>query len=184
MPLRSSALLALLCALSLQPNPHAGFVADRRIVDVADVGNALSEAAHGYDGSEVISGVIDGKPYRQTRGWMHFSMKTFDDTPVTIACTFLADRGDTPPRGFDIVVEDSVIATRVLAISSAAPVVVEIQVPFSLTKGKTQIALFVRARGELTPPLHQLRTIQDHYEVQHDHHDAVFTWHHLIGVSR
>ncbi len=182
MPSIPALLTALLFALYLPPNPNTELVADRRVVDVVDVGSALSEAAHGYDGSEAISGLIDGHSYRQTRGWMHFAMKTFDDTPVTIACTFLAGRGDASGRTFDIVVEDSVVATRVLTIDSVAPLVVEISVPFSLTKGKTHIALFVRARGELTPPLHQVRTIQDHYEVHDKNRDAVFTWHHFPGV--
>jgi hypothetical protein len=177
-------LAALVFALYLPSNPGTELAADRRVVDVVDVGNALSEAAHGYDGSEVIPGVIDGQSYRQTRGWMHFAMKTFDDTPVTIACTFLAGREDAAERSFDLVVEDSVVATRVLAVASVAPLRVEIPVPFSLTKGKTHIALFVRARGGLTPPLHQLRTVQDHYEVQHNDRETVSVWHYLPGVYR
>ena len=137
---------------------------DRRIVDMAEVGNARSEAAHGYAGHDAILGTMDGKPYRQARGWMHFAMTTFDDTEVTVSCTFAGI--DTVARSYDIVVEDSVIASRTLATQTTVPTVVDVIVPFSLTKGKTNIVIFIRARGGLTPALRELRTIQDHYEVE------------------
>ena len=136
---------------------------DRRVVDVAEVGNALSAAAHGYAGHDVIDGTTDGTPYRQTRGWMHFALKTFEDTDVTVTCTFVGL--DTVSRGYDLVVEDSVIATRTLSLQSGVSTVIETAVPFSLTKGKASIAVVIRARGGLTPPLRELRTIQDHQEV-------------------
>lgn len=134
---------------------------DRRVVDVAEVGNARSEAAHGYAGHEVIAGTVDGKPFRQARGWMHFALTTFDDTEVTVSCTFVGI--DSVSRGYDLVVEDSVIATRTLP-AQAAPTIVDVTVPFSLTKGKTNITIVLRARGGLTPALREVRTIQDHHE--------------------
>ena len=85
---------------------------DRRVVDVAEAGDARSELAHGFAGHDVIAGTIDGKPYRQTRGWMHFAMTTFEDTEVTVSLTFAGI--DTVTRQYDIVVEDSVLATRTL----------------------------------------------------------------------
>ena len=136
---------------------------DRRVVDVAEVGNARSEAAHGYADYDAISGTMDGRPHRQARGWMHFSLKTFEDTDVTVSCTFAGI--DTVSRSYDIVVEDSVIATRTLKTQTSVPTVVDVAVPFSLTKGKTNIVVVIRARGGLTPALRELRTIQDHYEV-------------------
>jgi hypothetical protein len=136
---------------------------DRRVVDVADAGDARSEAAHGFAAHDAISGAVDGKPYRQTRGWMHFAMTTFEDTEVTVSFTFV--RIDTVSRRYDIVVEDSLLATRTFTPNVAATSAVDLIVPFSLTKGKTNIAVVIRARGGLTPALRQLRTIQDHYEL-------------------
>ena len=135
---------------------------DRRIVDTAEAGNSSSEAVHGYAGDNVSVGVLDGKSYRQARGWMHYALKTFEDTPVTVACTFVST--DNVARGYDIVVEDSVLVSRTFTSQSNAPSVVEIAVPFSLTKGKVSVAVIIRARGGPTPALHMIRTIQDHYE--------------------
>jgi hypothetical protein len=143
----------------------AGSRIDRRVVDVAEAGNAESEATHGYAGHDAFTGVAGGKPYRQARGWMHYALTTFDDTEVTVAFDFLAV--DSMPRRYDVVVEDSLIATRTFSSTASTPVAVELTVPFSITKGKTNIAVTVRARGGLTPALHALRTIQDHNEVDH-----------------
>ena len=140
---------------------------DRRVVDAVDVGNARSEASHGYAGHDATAGVVNGQTYRQARGWMHYTLTTFDDTDVTIAATFVdgdGGRGDIS-RTFDLVVEDSVIATRTVTVASPAAVIVEIRVPFAITKGKTNIVVIIRARGGLTPALRELRTIQDHHEV-------------------
>ncbi len=137
---------------------------DRRIVDTVEAGNPSSELVHGYAGDNVSVGVSGGKSYRQARGWMHYALKTFDDTPVTIACTFVSV--DNEPRRYDIVVEDSVIASRTFAPPSNTPLVVEVAVPFSLTKGKANIAIIIRARGGPTPALQMIRTIQDHYEFE------------------
>ena len=137
---------------------------DRRIVDTAEAGNPTSEAEHGYAGDDVITGMQGGKSYRQTRGWMHYALKTFDDTPVTVACTFVSI--DSLARRYDIVVEDSVIASRTFTPQTNAASIVEIAVPFSLTKGKANVAVVIRARGGHTPALHMIRTIQDHYEFQ------------------
>jgi hypothetical protein len=136
---------------------------DRRVVDGVEAGNAESEATHGYAGHEAVAGVVEGKPFRQASGWMRYALTTFDDTDVTVACTFV--RTDSLPRRYDIVVEDSLIATRELTAST--PVVIELTVPFSLTRGKTNIVVVVRARGGLTPALQSIRTVQDHNEVDH-----------------
>ncbi|MDQ6611018.1 MAG: hypothetical protein M3Y64_01185, partial [Gemmatimonadota bacterium] len=62
-------------------------------------------------------------------------------------------------------VEDSVIATRTLTLHNKAPVIVEVAVPFAITKGRTNIAVIVRAHGGTTPALGEVRTIQDHNEM-------------------
>ena len=142
--------------------PHST-VRDRRVVDVALVGDARSESAHGFAGHDVVAGMLDGKSHRQTSGWMHFSMTTFEDTEVTVALTFVGI--DTVSRRYDIVVEDSLLATRTLSAPLSGQAAVDVIVPFSLTKGKANIAVVIRARDGLTPALRQVRTIQDHYEL-------------------
>lgn len=155
----------LLAMLVLAPlAPMGGPIADRRIVDSVMVGDARSEADHGYAAHDDSAGVSGGRAFRQARGYMRYALTTFDDTEVTIECTFLPGNA---PRAYDVVVEDSVVATRTLAAGSESTVVVEVRVPFMLTKGRTNIAVVLRARGGPTPSLHQLRTVQDHYEVDH-----------------
>ena len=162
---RTSAVVALAACLI-----SAAAQRDRRVVDVVVVGNEQSEARHGYDGLDAVRSVANGETFRQSREWMHFTMTTFDDTEVTIACTMVRASGNTDdvPRTFDLVVEDSVVATRTSAVPSTAPVTVEVHVPFALTKGKTNIVVVIRARGGPTPAFRELRTIQDHYEVSYD----------------
>ena len=135
---------------------------DRRVVDTAEAGNAESEWNHGYVGDSVTTGTYGGKSFRQARGYMRYALKTFDDTPVTVACTFVGV--DSVSRSYDMIVEDSVIATRSFA-AHVASTVVEIAVPFSLTRGKTNIAVILRAKGGATPALREVRTIQDHNEL-------------------
>ena len=150
-------------------------VIDRRVVDIVEVGNVASEAAHGYAGNDVTMRFANGKPCRQARGWMRYALHTFDDTEVTVALTLVAT--DSVVHSYDVTVEDSVIATRTFTPQPNMPVsVVQITVPFAVTKGKTNIAVVVRAHGGTTPALRELRTIQDHNEVE--------TLHRPLGVTR
>jgi hypothetical protein len=136
---------------------------DRRIVDTVHAGDPSSEVAHGYWGVDTDAGSADGARYREARGWMRYALTTFDDTEVTVSCTFApSEAGDT--RQFDLVVEDSVIASPELE-PSATLRTVDILVPSRLTRGKTNIAITLRARGGTTPALRELRTIQDHNEL-------------------
>jgi hypothetical protein len=143
---------------------------DRRVVDRVEAGNAESEATHGYAGHDAEAGVADGRTFRQARGWMRYALTTFDDTEVTVACTFVGT--DSVPRSYDVVVEDSLIATRTLAPGMNTAAVVEFSVPFVLTRGKSNIAVVVRARGGSTPALQTVRTVQDHNEVDHHHNEV------------
>lgn len=137
---------------------------DRRIVDTVLAGDIVSETNHGYVGADATTGITDGKSFRQARGYLRYAMTTFDDTPVTVACTFV---GTTKmAHQFDLVVEDSVIATRTVTTTSDSALVVEIAVPFVLTKGKTNIAIILRARDGVTPALRSMRTVQDHNELE------------------
>jgi len=158
---RTVTLAALLTAFATAAwaNPFAA--RDRRVVDRVEAGRADSEELHGYAGHDDTVGTADGRAFRQAQGWIRYALTTFDDTDVTIACTFLGSASGN----YDLVVEDSLIASRRFDAAAGAPTVVEILVPFAVTKGKTSIAVMLRARGGPTPQLHELRTIQDHNEV-------------------
>ncbi|MES2521814.1 MAG: DUF6805 domain-containing protein [Gemmatimonadota bacterium] len=169
MPSRSVALIlalttGLLTTAMTRPGTPEGD-RDRRVVDLVLAGDVGSEATHGYAGHDARSGLAAGKPFRQTAGWMHYAMTTFDDTPVTLALTFVGV--ESQRRRYYIVVEDSVIASREFSAPADSSVVVEISVPFSITKGRSNIAVVIRARSGVTPALREMRTVQDHHEAPH-----------------
>ena len=160
---------------------------DRRSVDTVIVGDADSEAAHGYAGYDDHAGVVRDTTFREARGWMRYAMTTFDDTEVTVACTFAG--GHAEPRQYDVLVEDSLVATRVLDVSATTPTTVDIRVPFAVTKGRPSVAVTVRGRAGPTPALRALRVIQDHHEVDafanaFDTAVPSARSHHLLGVVR
>jgi len=160
-------LVLLAAALATHPPPWAA--RDRRIVDSVMVGDARSEAAHGYVGIDARADTTDGATYREAQGWMRYALTTFDDTEVTVSCTFAASTAQRAVdrtadlRRFDLVVEDSLVATQEF-VPAAEPRTVNILVPLVLTRGKTNIAIVLRARGGATPALRELRTVQDHNE--------------------
>lgn len=135
---------------------------DRRVVDVVLAGDETSESAHGYAGYLARAGSRDGAPYRTTAGWMRYALHTFDDTPVTVVLVLARD---SVSRQYDVVVEDSLVATRTLDPDGAPVAIVEVDVPFAVTRGRAEVSVVVRARGGPTPALRELRTLQDHNEL-------------------
>ena len=134
-------------------------------MDVVKVGDAGSERDHDYAGEDVAAGLSGGQPFRQTRNWLRYTLKVYEDTEVTVAFTFVGSAGARVP--FELVVEDKPVTTHVFTSPSAAPAVAELRVPFALTKGKTNIMVMLRATSGATgptPALLELRTIQDHLE--------------------
>jgi hypothetical protein len=154
--------LALLLGAMATHTPLA--TRDRRVVDTVHAGDARSEAAHGYWGVEATAGATDGVSHREAQGLMRYALTTFDDTEVTVSCTFAPVVGG--PRRFELVVEDSVVATPELT-AGAEPRTLDVVVPQALTRGKTNIAVTLRARGGVTPALRELRTVQDHNELSY-----------------
>lgn len=132
---------------------------DRRVVDRITVGDVRNEQEHAYAGEDVTAGVAQGRAFRQTRGWMRYALTVFDDTEVTIACTFL---GSDAPQTFDLTVENQVVASY--TFRSAQPATMELRVPLALTKGHTNIIVVLRATNGPTPALVELRSVQDHNE--------------------
>lgn len=132
---------------------------DRRIVDRISVGDVRGEQAHAYAGADVTSGVVGGRVFRETRGWLRYALTVFDDTEVTVACTFL---GSDTPRTFELTVEDHLVASY--TFRSAETTSVELRVPLAFTKGRTNILVMLRATDGPTPALVELRSIQDHNE--------------------
>jgi hypothetical protein len=134
----------------------------RRVVDVVTVGDARSEREHEYAGQDVVEGVVDGKPFRQARGWLRYSLTTYDDTQVTVRCIFRGSEGQSLP--FELLVEGRPILTHTFRSPSAAPVTVEFPIPMQVTRDKTIVSVTIRAVNGLTPGLLTLQTVQEHLE--------------------
>lgn len=133
---------------------------DRRIVDRVTMGDVRSEQDHAYAGEDVSTGVAEGRTFRQARGWMRFALTVFDDTEVTVACTFL---GTGAPQTFDVIVENHLVTSY--TFSAADRSTIELRVPLEITKGHTNILVMLRAtNGSRTPALLELRSVQDHNE--------------------
>ena len=132
---------------------------DRRVVDRITIGDVRGEQEHAYEGAEVTSGVAAGRAFRQARGWLRYALTVFDDTEVTVACTFL---GTDAPRTFELIVDNRPVSSH--TFRSAETATVEFRVPLEITKGRTNILVMLRAMSGPTPALVELRSVQDHNE--------------------
>ena len=153
------ALLVGLLALCVLPAVAAQGL---RAVDVVKVGDASSEQEHDFAGAGLTGGVIDNRICRQTTDWLSYSMAVYEDTEVTLVCTFRGTEGRR--LTFDLLVEGRKIVTHRFEAPSAAPRTIEFRIPFSITKGLTSIHVMLRAVDGLTPGLLELRTVQEHLE--------------------
>jgi hypothetical protein len=149
----------MLLALSL---PSADAAQGRRVVDLVKAGNAASEREHDYDGAGATVEAIDGRTFRQARGWLSYSMTVYEDTEVTLACTFRGSDGQK--IAYDLFVEGRKIVTHTFVSPSPAPVNVAFRIPFDVTRGLTSIHVMLKAAGGPTPGLLELRTVQEHLE--------------------
>jgi hypothetical protein len=137
-------------------------VQGRRVVDLVTIGDARSERQHEYAGEGVATGGVDGRTYRQTGGWLSYSLKVYDDTEVAVQCTFRGSEGRRV--AFVLLVDGQKIPAPAFSSPSAAPVTVEYPVPIAVTRGKTVVSIMLRAVDGPTPGLIELRTVQEHLE--------------------
>lgn len=155
---RLGAPLVVLLAMASAPAAVQG----RRVVDLVRVGDEASEQEHEYAGDGVTEGVIEGRPFRQARGWLSYELNVYDDSEVALSCTFRGTEGRR--LVFDLLVEGRKVVTHTLVTPSAAPTSVEIRVPSSMTRDLTRIFVTLRAVSGPTPGLIELRTVQEHLE--------------------
>ena len=123
-------------------------------------GDEVSEGQHGYLGDRRQIDIVHGQRARRVTSSVRYTLTTFDDTEVTVACTFL---GATPAQ-YDLLVHDRVVATKQITPHGDTPTVVEVDVPFPLTKGQATIVVTLRAHHGASLLLHEVRTIQEHNE--------------------
>lgn len=134
----------------------------RRVVDAVTVGDPRSERAHEYAGEDATAGGTGATRFVQARGWLRYSLATYDDAEVTVRCTFRGSEGQRLP--FELLVEGRSILTHTFVSASTAAATVDLAVPLSVTRGKTVISVMIRAVNGPTPGLINLQTIQEHLE--------------------
>lgn len=134
-----------------------------RIVDAVNVSVAREEIAHGLHGEEMTVGETAGRKWRSASGWFGYTLRIYEDTPLTVVCLFTAaaDLGES----FDILVDDRKVATRVREPGSATSREFKVTLPLAETAGKSQVTVTFRAHpGARTGRLLELRTVQEHLE--------------------
>ena len=142
--------------------PMAAATQGLRVVDVVNAGDAASEREHDYAGEGATAGVIDGRAYRQARGWLSYSMAVYEDTEVTLSCVFRGTEGRS--LAFGLLVDGRPVKTHTVVPPSSRPAIVDLRIPFEITKGLTVIHVMLRAVDGPAPALFELRTVQEHLE--------------------
>jgi hypothetical protein len=134
-----------------------------RVVDAVNVTVAREEISHGLDGEEMTVGETAGRKWRSAAGWFSYTLRIYDDTPLTVICVF----GEATELGeaFDILVDDRKVAAPVREPGSSSPRDLRITLPLAETAGKTQVTITFRAHaGARTARLFDVRTVQEHLE--------------------
>jgi hypothetical protein len=124
---------------------------------------AREEIAHGLQGEEMTVGETAGRKWRSATGWFSYTLRIYEDTPLTVACAF-ADAADAR-EAFDILVDDRKIASVTREPGAAAGRDSRITLPLAETAGKSQVTVTFRAHpGARTARLFDVRTVQEHLE--------------------
>jgi len=155
--------LALVLAFTAAGPAFADPAQARRVVDLVTVGAASSERDHEFSGEGVTTGSADGRTYREASGWQRYVLTVYDDSDVTLVCTFRGSNGQA--RRYVLEVEGTAVPVKPFQSTSLVPVDVEIRVPAALTRRRTMMAVTIRAVDGPTPAVMQLKTVQEHLEV-------------------
>jgi hypothetical protein len=155
----NSILTLLLCLPFHAPGPRQGI----RVVDSVDVSSARDEAAHAFAGEQTQIGESAGWKWRSATGWFSYSLRTYDDSPLTILFVIAAGPGDR--ETFDVLVDGTKIATVDREAGQQKPEEAKFDVPFPLTKGKVSVTVKIQAHeGSRTARVLEIRTVQEHLE--------------------
>ncbi len=134
-----------------------------RVVDAVNMTAAREETAHGLSGEEMTVGETEGRKWRSAAGWFSYTLRIYEDSPLTIACAFT--EAAALREAFDILVDDRKVATLIRETGASAATDYRITLPFAETAGKSYVAVTFRARpGARTARLLEVRTVQEHLE--------------------
>jgi uncharacterized protein len=134
-----------------------------RVVDAVNVAQAREETAHGLHGEEMTVGETAGRKWRGAAGWFSYTLRIYEDTPLSVVCAFADTAGLR--EAFDILVDDRKVATRVREPGASSARELAVTLPLAETAGKSQVTVTFRAHpGARTARLFEVRTVQEHLE--------------------
>ncbi len=134
-----------------------------RVVDAVNVTATREEITHGLDGEEMTVGEAAGRTWRSATGWFGYSLRIYEDTPLTIVCAFAAAGEDD--EAFDILVDGRKAATPIREPRGPNPGEFRFSLPLPETAGKTEVTVTFRAHpGSRTARLLEVRSVQEHLE--------------------
>ena len=152
-------LLALLCVSASGGAPHQGV----RVVDAVNVTAARDEASHSFAGEGSSLGETAGRKWRSAEGWFSYSLRIYEDSPLTLVCT-LADGGGAR-ESFDILVDDQKAASCIRGPGESSAAEMTVSLPLARTAGRTAVVVRFQAHaGSRTARLLELRSVQEHFE--------------------
>ena len=126
-------------------NAVAAFEPDKeREIDFVIPGSDDSEKAHGLKAQESITGSHRGHSWRHASGWWSWDLKVEPEHPTSLVCVYW---GTDTGRTFDILVNDTVIATQELTNQKPGKFFrVETAIPETLTKDRKTITVTFRSK--------------------------------------
>jgi hypothetical protein len=153
----------LLSALLCVSASGGAAVQGLRVVDAVNVSLAGEETVHALATAGSALGLSAGRTWRSGRGWFSYSLRIYDDTPLTIICV-LAD-GEGSREAFDILVDGRKVATWARDAHQSRAAEVAVHLPLSETVGRTSVTVTLQAHpGASTARLLELRSVQEHLE--------------------
>lgn len=119
---------------------------DAATIDVMRLGEMLGEQAHGFEGERTEKGIAFGKKYREAQrgGWFSFDVAISPKQPAALLCTYWGE--DRGRRSFDILVNDTKIATQHLDREAPGDFFdVIYPIPATLTEGQQHLRVRFQA---------------------------------------
>ena len=120
--------------------------AEAGTIDHIVLGRMQDERDHNFDGEKTYKGLFRNRHWRDARdgGWFSFEMKVMPDMPVRLVCMYWGSDG--PGRDFDIIVDDSKIASEHLNQNHPSRFfTVMYDIPEQLTRGKNKVTVKFKA---------------------------------------
>jgi len=134
-----------------------------RVVDSVVVGQPADEAAHRFVGEATTTGTSAGRTWRSAAGWFSYSLRIYDDSPLTVVCRLAG--GDGAGETFDILVDGRKVTTVRRSPGESKAAEVRVNLALGDTEGKTSVIVKVAAHAGLrTGRVEEIRTVQEHLE--------------------